>query len=478
MRIAVVNILTAIILFIAAPQGYAQHSPIFEETLHALLNLNQQTSDSLLPKNTSAEQAYLKHYNLFINTMIKNGATEEYENRFKAFNDTLLKYENKRQSNFAFLSEMHLQKGIIEYKKDKGGAAVFSFYKAYKYWKKSTEQYPKYLGNLKLNGIFNLLMSNMPQPYKKWAGWIGFEGNHKLGITYLQQYVKETNTQLGSSQEALIYLGFSYLKFLDDQLLTSEYILNHIGNENLPLTQFVISRCAFKIRKPQLAIENIKCIGENSGLPFCYLKGKWAVFNQDSVAYQYLNRYILEVKSEQFKADAHRYLSWLHLLNGDTIRYQQQKNIIKQHANFPTSEDKQALYESNLAIPNVQLLKARLLFDAGSYQKSLECLMDITPDELTLATHKVEFQYRIGRCYHLLQQNDKAIFHYSESIKLGDEDVRYYAPYAALYAAELEIANNTTHAKFFMEEAKRLNNGEYKNSIEQKLAHLSKILNL
>ena len=444
----------------------------FEKALYSLLSLKTSETDSLISLTSPSEKAYLKHYRFFLNQIACDSPYSDYDDLFNITVDKLKESKKQDKRISVFLSEVCLQKGIIAYREGSYMTALTQFISAHQHWRDSEKSHAGLPSNLKLKGIFNLLMSNMPHPYKTWARWIGFKGNNELGFKCLNDYYDKTQKLKGSNQEALVYLAFAHLKFNGEPEKTFELLKPHTERGLPAITKSVLIRCALKIRRPELTKQWLSGKNENF-LTLRYLKGKVAVLNQDSLAKKYLLGFILEKKSGQFVADAYRYLSWQQLLEGDSVNYLALQQEILKLDKFPTWEDKQAKYESKLYNwPNKNLLRARLLFDAGKFQMAINTLLRVPSQETLPRNSQVEFQYRLGRCYHLLQDSTKAVFHYTEAISLGDDDKRYFAPYAALYNAQFSFPDNLSKVGFFLEEAKRLNNGEHKKSIQQKIDFL------
>ncbi len=441
----------------------------FQRSFYAVLNGNNLSNDSTTKGCSPAEKAYLKHYQLFLNRMISNTVSDSYNDQLKSISDTLDKYSDVEERASAFLSEIYLQKGIIEYVANKQSDAIFSFFKGYRYWQKSEREQAELISNLKLRGIFNLLMSYMPQPYNRWAGWIGFSGNSQKGFAALNAYLNASDNNIGYEQDAIIYLAFSYLKFEAGEKEIEKLINNKQSSNLTPLAQFALTRCAFKIRKPSLVLPWFADSTTQAFLPMLYLKGKYQVLSFDKKAENTLLEYIKKNKSGQFVADAHRYLSWHYFLNDAKVEYLQQQKFISKLTSYPTWEDRQANYENSL---NTQLhkvlLQSRILFDVGRYKDAVDTLT-VHQASIKGLAQNIELQYRLGRCYQMLDQKARAIFHYSEAIKIGDDDQRYFAPYAALYTSELYLEENPVTAKFYLDEAKRLNNGEHKDDITRRI---------
>jgi hypothetical protein len=423
-----------------------------------------------------AEQAYLKHYQLFLSEMVLNN--REYNNsneEFKRIAHTISNSSNT--SADIYLSEIYLHRGVIEYQNNNNLSALRLFSKAYSYWQQSEEKYPDLIANLKLEGIFNLLIGNLPMPYADWVRWLGPDGDTQRGFDALQQYLDYQYLGTGARQEALLYMGFAWLKFSDDQQAIKRFVHQEISYNHPEFLQSLICRCAFKIREPDLCSKWLSSTHKVQFVPLIYLQGKYATQKGLKVSPDLFNLFFKVSKGETFKADALRYLSWYDLLKNDSAAYYKHQRAIANLKSYPTSEDRQALYENELdEIPDVDLLTARLLFDRGDDQKAIECLTNKKPHMLS-DNNKLEFCYRLGRCYQVQNRPFKAMEQYNRAILLGDYSTRYFAPYSAVYLAQIYLKQgNTEKVKFYLSEASRLNNGEYKFSIKQQIDKLEKAI--
>ena len=70
--------------------------------------------------------------------------------------------------------------------------------------------------------------------------------------------------------------------------------------------------------------------------------------------------------------------------------------------------DKQALKEAKKGItPHPSLLKSRLLFDGGYYEKAEEILILLNPEKFKNTINVIEYWYRLGRVSQSLERDDK-----------------------------------------------------------------------
>ncbi len=419
-------------------------------------------------------KSYLKLYSAFVSEMIVGCNNYKKYNQLYEEEVAYITCGNEEAAIYPlFLSELYLQRGIIEYKNGNTLKSISYFSKSYSYWKDSDELSDVSDYSLKLRGIFNLLLGNLPQPYNQVVSWFGFKGDTEQGFCCLADYLKKQQLEQGDYFEALLYLGFSFLKFGDDNDDIKDFITLY-SSAGLPeLIKSIVVRCANKIHHPNLCENILKDYA--SYPPLIYLQGKYQVQIGSITSEKTLSRFLATENRNQFKSDAYRYLSWNALLRGDRERFRQYQDSIRLQGSFPTSEDKQAYYESKLnKIPDVVLLKSRLLFDNGQF----ELVINILKDRGSYKTkeEKLECYYRLGRCYQFLLKDVMALSCYEKAVEMGDVSKRYFGSYAALYASEICLSEgNVARGKYFLEKADELNNGEYKYDISLKIKALEKL---
>ncbi len=442
-----------------------------DDCLSALLSLDLDEAKTNIDHLLNiGDRLYYQHYYLFMLQMIDHAPYDKH----KEISDLLYDLLEEIKLPDYQLSEIYLQKGIIDYTNDKYYAAIKAFNTAYNYWQESERVNPGNINNLKLKGIFNLLLAHLPLPYKNWAEWFGFKGNADEAFDALNNYYT-TAKKSGKNLEAKLYLAFSMLKFSQNEIEIENFIKKESQIENPDFIKSILIRCAFKIRKPALLNNWFQSINTNSYTVLQYLKGKYLTQNFDTLAIPVFNSFIEKQKDNTFKADAYRYLSWAYLLNDKSDYYNINQKRLKALNNFPSWEDKQALYESNQeGIDNLILLKSRLLFDKGAYDKCIQILSD---NKNTLAEerdYKVEYYYRLGRAYQMKFLYNTAIKYFNKAIEFHEESNRYFAPESAINRAKIEIERGDYEsARNNLGVAKKINNGENKASISQNIRLLS-----
>ena len=103
------------------------------------------------------------------------------------------------------------------------------------------------------------------------------------------------------------------------------------------------------------------------------------------------NNYVKLYKGNSFIKAAYQKMAWTELLKSDTAGYRKWMSLLLTKGNNFTDEDKQAEKEAqSKTIPNVYLLKARILFDGGNYKEALHLLATPNEDDIPSFGNKLE----------------------------------------------------------------------------------------
>jgi tetratricopeptide (TPR) repeat protein len=157
-------------------------------------------------------------------------------------------------------------------------------------------------------------------------------------------------------------------------------------------------------------------------------------------------------------------------INQNIEKYKYYLQQIPKYGNEITDEDKSAQKESkNIALPNLYLLKSRLLFDGGYYNEAYTSLIRANKEDFKTTKEQLEFIYRLGRIQHKKENYNKAIYYYQMAIKNGDSYAYYFAANAALNLGIIyEELENNQKAKYYFEQCLNMKAHEYQRSIDQK----------
>jgi tetratricopeptide (TPR) repeat protein len=164
-------------------------------------------------------------------------------------------------------------------------------------------------------------------------------------------------------------------------------------------------------------------------------------------------------------------IAWTSLVSGDTSGYHKYIRRALTEGTREVDEDKQAYAEaSSGVVPNVPLLRARLLSDGGYYNRALDLLLNRSLKEYIRNKRDLaEYYYRLGRIYQALDQDARAVHNYRLAVLNGKNLPAYYAAGAALQMGIIHERNKAfPSADSCFRLCLSLDYEEYKTSLSQK----------
>ena len=383
-------------------------------------------------------------------------------------------------------AEINLQWALIRGRYGEFFAAAREIKKANSQLLENSKKYPGFHLNGKGLGMINIFLGNLPDGVLKSAlSTFGIRGNVQTGITMLDKLAQNLpkSSYEPFYEEVVFYYAFvlSDLVHAPDAYAKTMRYTARISDQSLLKAYLQAYVCA----RNGHTDEAITILGDrptgDAYQPFAYLElltGIAKLNKLDYTASANFKRFLLINKGDNHIKDANLHLGWVALLNGDTGLYNASVIKVKQSGYTYSEKDKQALNEANALRPDTELLKARLLFDGGYYQKALKELSDVNTDRFKNDRDRVEFQYRLGRIYNELGRDDEALQYYQRTINSGKALKYYYAATAAVNMGKIYLKKkNSAKAKAYFNLAINMKNHEYENSIEAQakdgLRHLS-----
>ncbi len=430
---------------------------------------------------------YLENYIDFLKVII--GEKEEEFRELERKKSVRLNKIGQGPESSPFLlyceANINLQWAIARIKFEEYFTAFFEINRAYKKLEKNRELFPGFYPNMIGLGLLHTMIGTVPDNYKWITKIIGLDGNVKVGMHELTTFIAaaEENKQYRIFiPEGLFFLSFMQMNLETDDSASRkiEEKIRQLDMES-PLLIFVLSDHYQKEARNEDLLKVLEQYQIQHGTyPFNYLiymRGLARLRKLDSAAIKDFEFYLRNFKGSSYKASARQKIAWLLLLQGDTLAYQQ---TIKQALDDPESiigGDEYAKKEArNGHIPDTGLLKARILFDGGYYQRSVTVLDSIRPEN-EAPSFLAEYFYRYGRNYQELKEYKKALGYFKQCIQVGEELNSYYAANAALQSGIIyENTGQTAAARNHYNQCLEMDFDEYEWSIRHKAkARLNKL---
>lgn len=389
----------------------------------------------------------------------------------------ILEKMNQNSPYYLFTqAEIKLQWAIVKLKYGDKIAAVWILRQAYKDLIANEKKFPDFLPTKKSLGLLQVLFAAVPQKYQWAMQIIGLKTDIKKGFDNLNQVIENQGVY---SLEASIFDVLLHVYILEKKELAFKKLVEiRQGEQQNLVIDFVSAMIFVKIKKQKEAEVILEKLSLNPNcnlkIPYLtYLKAEIELYKGDyQNAKLHYTEFLKIYKGKNFIKDTYYKLFLADWLAKRIITSKQKKkhfDLIRNHGFELNQVDKYASeFIKNDELSHIDLMRARLFFDGGNFQKSLLILEQIETEELESIAEQTELIYRKARAYHELKQENSAIKFYKQSIQLGRGLPEYFAAYSALQLGYLFQKQNSQLAKKYFEQALNLPKKEYKSSIDNK----------
>ena len=354
--------------------------------------------------------------------------------------------------------------------------SVFSIRRAYKLLEDNRNKYPDFTPNNKSFGVIEALIGSVPDKYHWAVNMLGMEGSVNGGLKKLADLVENSKkSDYIFKDETVIYYAF-LLFHLQNEKEKAWQVLRAYGFPKAGNLMSVYS-CAHigiygKHNEEALQLLTNAATGKSfSAFPFLeYLHGLASLNKLDTTAGTYFKKFLDQTEGDSHIKSAWQKLAWQSFLTGDTIGYYQNMSKAEALGSSLVDADKQAQKEAESnRLPNLHLLRARLLFDGAYYQRALDTMSTLKAEDFVGLEDRTEYLYRMGRVNQELNKADSALSWYAQAIETGRNLPRYFAANAAYESGRIyESQGQKEKAKQLYTTCMSFENHEYKNGLDQK----------
>ncbi len=481
----------AFLVFMPHSQALYNYNENCRNAYEAILSLRFSEAEKLIriEKKTVPENlvpVYLENFIDFL-VLIIGEERAEYDQlkRKKAGRVSILEKDRDDSPLSCFcLGEVHLQWALARLKFGDYATAAIEIHKAHDLFTENKQRHPSFLVNKMGLGVIQVMASLIPDNYKWIGSLIGLQGSMSLGMSEIRQVAEYSGndeiTKMYKPQASffLVFLTLNLQKNKKDALtLLPLFNMETARNQQLKSPLMIFARATVLMKNGQndeaLAVLRERFTVSNT-FPFPYLdylEGIARLNRLDDSASFYFEHFLAGFHGRNYIRSAGQKLAWIAILRGDTVSYNHLISQLPVKGAAIVDEDKQAGYEAlRKSLPNVILLRARLLFDGGYYNLAINELLN-TSLKITVKSKGdlVEYNYRLGRIYHETGNYTKAIENYQQAIQRGKTEPYYFAASAALQLGLLyentgayQKADNAYHVCL------SIDTPEYKTSLHQK----------
>ena len=373
-------------------------------------------------------------------------------------------------------AEVYIQWAVIRLKFGDYVSALLDIRKANKLLLDNRTKYPDFKPNIKSLATLQCLFGSIPDNYKWGGSLFGLSGSIEEGSKMLNNLISysHTNDFIYKNETVIIY---SFVQFhLNNKPKEAWKLLISEGFpiENNLMSYYVLGYIGTYGGSSELALKYLlKAPRSSDFVPLSqisYFIALCKLYALDPLSDKYFQTFLAENKSKNYIKAVNQKLAWHSLIFKSEVTYQSFVTKILESGEVAIDADKQAQKEAiQKEVPDIFLLKARLLCDGGYYSKALTFMQQRTFNDYVSLKKGLEYEYRLGRIYDLSGDKTKALVYYKNVIEKGRYSPYYYAANAALNTAYIyEERKNIVMAKQYYTICLSMKDHEYVNSISQK----------
>lgn len=381
------------------------------------------------------------------------------------------------------LADLNIQWAFARLKFREYATAGLELKRANELLKENHARYPAFMPDRLGLGIMNVLAGIIPDNYKWLASMAGLGGNIEQGAAHIQRIIDYQGGDpfiCSLKSPACIVAALINVNLRNNPDYAMAVIARFDTDPDLrlyaqsPLVIYAKANIYLKTGHNARALAVLSHRGNESDYRLSFLDyqaGTARLNNLDPGAAGSFRKFLAGFRGTNYIKSSWQKIAWTSLLAGDTASYRKYIRQALSQGSLEVDEDKQAAGEASSGLmPCVPLLKARLLFDGGYYQRALETLLNNSLTQyIRNKSDLAEYYYRLGRIYQSLQQSQRALTNFRLAVKNGQGLPQYYAAGAAL---QMGIIHEQRHEYASADSSYRLclsmDYREYKTSLGQK----------
>ena len=366
------------------------------------------------------------------------------------------------------LAEAYLHRSLIDVRFERHLAAFRSLNRASKYLRDNADRFPDFRLTYKDLGLVHAAVGTIPPQYK----W-GVELFSSLTGT-IPQGRREMMTA-AADRESPFYLETNVLYALMELYLADDAERAYQTIRKLPLNPatnklhcFLVAAVSMHHDRNAEAMRVLEAQprgGEAADFPYLeFMLGQVKLRDLNPRARLHYQSFLLRYPGRHFREEALQKIAWSYLLEGQEEDYH--RTMARIAGGSRAGGDESAAREAGLGtVPHPHLLRARLLFDGGYFERARQELNAVdraalTPDE------RLELLYRTGRVLDGLGDERGALSFYERTIAEGRDNPAYYACNAALQAGLVkEDSGDVAAARKYFNLCLEISPAEYKTGL-------------
>jgi tetratricopeptide (TPR) repeat protein len=356
----------------------------------------------------------------------------------------------QRASKLAYGAEVYMLRAALYGRMGKNLAAAADLKSAYDGYTKSLKADSTEVVALAGMGLMQAGVGSLPSTYQTMAALINMRGSIQDGLAMVRKAARKAKLkEHWFEQKARVLVLWSEAQFLDFPV--SKLELDGIDLQRGALVRFLLLKRFLDHGEGHLAVQFLDkhpSGGHDKVFPqLDYLEGRVYLSQFRPEAAKAFNVFLDRYRGNNFVRSAHRYLMWHYALLGDAPAAERERlKVLGDRGGTFSGADQQAMIDASLPL-NTTLVQARLLYDGGQLQTSLDLLLKADTKAYDSREH-AEYYYRLGRVYQKLGKSTEAIRAFGQSTSYNAEPDLFIAANAWLQLGYLHArAGHSQEAK-------------------------------
>lgn len=309
------------------------------------------------------------------------------------------------------------------------------------------EEYPEFSLTKKNYYILQALLSNVPDTYRGLVEFLGYKTDQYKALKELDalQQALELDQDYGIFRKEVNLYRAVLMHGLTERYDEALQIIrdNTTDYKSNPISCFIRGKMCLDSKKTSEAIEVLEHFA-GADCPFPYINydlGNAYLYSLNAKCKVYFAYYILQSPGEGLMNDTYLRMAWWGYMNEDPEFTDEWLGYMVSPNPSAREKDEIALKEAAiLKKTHPLLIKARLTFDGGYYEYSLEQIQDKETEVATDAFNTVRYHYQMARLYQDMNAFDDAVQWFQKVEETPFNNKEYFVP-VSLYNMGLIYEN-------------------------------------
>jgi tetratricopeptide (TPR) repeat protein len=479
------TIITALVILLSgvsiSGQGYFDWSKQVLTAYDHAVALRLAEAESAVSKAEKSEPAnvmrylvahYIDFFNVFVsgNEMEKQNMLTRANRRLRA---TELADDGSPYSRYN-RAQIHLMNAMVRSRFKSYLGAFRDISVAFTLLEENQSLYPDFAPNNVSFGALRALIGTVPEKYNWGISLLGLEGDIHDGrqqVFEAMQIMLEEGHPM--SREAIVVTAMIDLHLIGDKAGAWALVKEKLtGEAKSPLIAFLKANVAHHAGENEAVLKILGSAPKGKDYEdyafLDYMHGCSMLYDLDPSADDYLKRFLEKDQSGLYHKDASLKLVWHdHLFNGG-------KKVEEYRlAGMASGSDDHVIDAyAQQSLENWQgyqpdLLRARLLFDGGYYERALAALHPYPI--LESQEEALEAAYRLGRTYFSLEQYPQALIAFEKAMSFQKKSSHHHVAFAYYWSARTyEVMGRIQKARDLYRWCLKINTDAYEDSLRQK----------